>query len=213
MTLTVKTETGNSEFKLLPPGNHPAICVGIYDFGPQITEFNGEQKEQNKIRLQFEVPDERTTWTDADGNEHEGPMTVGKTYTASLFEKAKLCEHLQSWRGREFTEVEKMGFDLNNILGKACTLTVMHKTHKASGNQWADIIAISPPPKGSNLKPENEPKAFDFDSHTPEELAALPEWMREKVEAGKALLDEQKGRTAPPSPPAAVAVDDNDIPF
>lgn len=223
MSLTVKTETGGGDFKLLPAGTHIAVCIGIFDFGPQVTEYMGDRKEQNKLRLQFEVPAERTTWKDAEDVEHEGPMTIGKTYTASLYEKAKLCEHLESWRGRQFTEAEKMGFDLNAVLGKPCMLTVMHKKHEASGNQWADIIAISPPPKGTTVSPENTPTSFDFDNHTEAELQALPQWMRDKVEAGKALMAEQRARvsagngaTAPAQVPAPAPVGDftdDDIPF
>lgn len=214
MSLTLKNDTNGSDYKLLPAGTHIAICVGLFDFGPQVTEYNGERKEQNKLRLQFEVPEERTTWTDGDGVEHEGPMMIGKTYTASMFSKAKLCQHLESWRGREFTEAEKMGFDLTSVLGKPCMLTVMHKTHQGSGNQWADITAISPAPKGTSVQPENTPTSFDFDSHTEEELAALPEWMREKVEDGKKLLAEQKSRVGSPTPPEAPSeAPDDDIPF
>lgn len=220
MSLTLKNDNTGGDFKLLPPGNHLALCIGIVDFGPQETEYNGEKKEQGKIRLQFEVPAERVTWTDKDGVEHEGPMTVGKTYTASMYEKAKLREHLEGWRGRQFTREEEMGFNITAVLGKPCTLTVMHKTHQATGKQWADITMISMAPKGTNLTPEGDLLSFDFDNHTDDELNALPEWMRNKVNDGKALLERQKARVAntsppapPPPPPPADEIADDDIPF
>ena len=58
--------------------------------------------------------------------------------------------------------------------------------------------------------------SFDFDDHTPEQLAELPEWMREKVQAGKALLAEQRARTEPPPHkhvPPDLDIAGDDIPF
>ena len=192
MSLTLKVEEGGS-FELLPAGTHLAICIKLVDFGPQEVEFNNETKEQNKVRLMFEVPAERITWTDSEGVEGEGPMTVGKTYTASMYVMATLRQHLESWRGRDFTETEEMGFDIKNVLGKPCMIGVQHKEFR--GKAYAAITSISPVMKGMDVpKPENDLVAFDFDDHTEAEFEALPEWMREKVQAGKDLLKVQKDR-------------------
>ena len=192
MSLTLKVEEGGS-FELLPAGTHLAICIKLIDFGPQEVEYNNEVKEQNKVRLMFEVPAERITWTDAEGVEGEGPMTVGKTYTASMYAMATLRQHLESWRGKDFTAVEEMGFDIKNVLGKACMIGVQHKEFR--GKEYAAITSISPVMKGMEVPaPENDLVAFDFDAHTDAEFDALPEWMREKVTAGKELLKTQQSR-------------------
>jgi hypothetical protein len=193
MSLTLKKEEGG-DFELLVAGTHAAVCIKIVDFGPQTVEYNGEVKEQNKIRLMFEVPAERITWTDKEGVESEGPMTVGKTYTASMFTMATLRQHLESWRGKNFSEVEEAGFDIRNVLGKPCMLGVQHKEY--NGKPYAAITSISPVVKGMDVpEAENKLVAFDFDDHTDMEFDALPDWMREKVTAGKALLKTQKERT------------------
>jgi hypothetical protein len=191
MSLTLKKEEGG-DFELLVAGTHAAVCIKIVDFGPQTVEYNGEVKEQNKIRLMFEVPAERITWTDKEGVESEGPMTVGKTYTASMFTMATLRQHLESWRGKNFTEVEEAGFDIRNVLGKPCMIGVQHKEY--NGKPYAAITSISPIMKGMALEAENDLVAFDFDDHTEAEFEALPDWMQEKVTAGKVLLKEQKDR-------------------
>ena len=192
MSLTIKAEEGGS-FELLPAGTHLAICIKLVDFGPQEVEYNGEVKEQNKVRLMFEVPAERITWKDSEGVESEGPMTIGKTYTASMYQMATLRQHLESWRGKNFTEVEEMGFDIKNVLGKPCMLGVQHKEY--NGKPYAAITSISPVMKGMDVPAiENDLVAFDFDVHSDAEFDALPEWMREKVEAGKELLRVQKER-------------------
>ena len=206
MSLTLKVEEGGS-FELLPAE----------------VEFNGEVKEQNKVRLMFEVPAERITWKDAEGEEQEGPMTIGKTYTASMYQMATLRQHLESWRGKNFTEVEEAGFDIKNVLGKPCMLGVQHKEY--NGKPYAAITSISPVMKGMDVpKPENDLVAFDFDVHSEAEFDALPEWMREKVTAGKALLATQKERVSSAAATALESMnktvgnetddfEDSDIPF
>jgi len=195
MSLTIaKPEESESNFTLMPEGTHAAVCTWIVDIGPQELEYQGEVSEKPRVRIRFEVPDERVTWTDSDGNEHEGPMVIWKEYTASLHEKATLRQHLARWRGRDFTEVELMGFDLKNILGKPCMISVIHKTSQA-GKPYAQIDSVSKLMKGLDPQPEGELKVFDFDSHTDEELAELPQWLQEKVLDGKALLERQRSRT------------------
>lgn len=211
MGLKLKETEKESSFELLDPGVYDAVCVGIYDLGPQRVEYMGQEKVQNKVRLQFEVPDERVEWTDKEGVEHEGPKTVSKTYTASLYSKAKLCEHLEGWRGRQFTDVEKMGFDLSALAGKPCRLMIQHRVHQHSGNTWADIAAISPPGKVP-AKSDTTPVIFDFDNHSQAELEALPEWMQEKIADGKAEVAASRPST-PAQPEASSSDNDDDIPF
>ena len=192
MSLTLKNDGNETEFKLLEPGTHAAVCTGLFDFGPQETEYNGEVKEQDKVRLRWEVPAERIVWTDKEGVEQEGPMTVGKTYTASMYSMATLRQHLESWRGREFSPQEEAGFDLKSILGAPCMLTVQHDSY--NGKPYAKITGVGKIMKGMEVKAEGELQCFDFDSHSEAELDALPDWMKEKVVAGKALLKVQRER-------------------
>ena len=193
MSLTITKPEGGQNFELLPAGTHTAVCIKMIDFGPQVSEYNGERKEQPKVRLVWEVPAERVKW-EKDGEEFEGPMTIGKTYTASMFEMAALRQHLESWRGKAFSKEEEMGFNLINVLGKPCTLGVQHDEYQ--GKPYAKITSVSPIMKGVSVEAENETMSFDFDSHTEAEFDALPEWMRDKVQAGKDLLAEQKARAS-----------------
>jgi hypothetical protein len=192
MSLTLKNDGNEVEFKILDPGTHAAVCTGLFDFGPQVTEYNGEEKEQDKVRFRWEVPAERIEWTDKEGVTQTGPMTVGKTYTASMYSMATLRQHLESWRGREFTPAEEAGFDLKSILGAPCMLTVQHDTY--NGKKYAKITGIGKLTKGLEAKAEGELMCFDFDTHTEAELDNLADWMKEKVMAGKVLLKLQRDR-------------------
>jgi len=218
MSLTVKdTSPEQRDYQILEAGTHLAICVQIIDFGPQRIEYAGQVKEQNKVRLAFEVPAERIEY-EKDGEKMEGPMMIGKTYTASLFEKATLCQHLEGWRGRKFTDAEKAGFDLTSVLNKPCMLNIVHNEYQ--GKTYANIAGISKVIKGMSVPDAENPLiSFDFDDHTPQQLAELPTWMQEKVADGKVLLAEQRERARNDVPPPITEVpkgldaDDSDIPF
>lgn len=72
---------------------------------------------------------------------------VSKSYTASLNDKANLCQDLETWRGRKFTAEEKMGFDLEKLVGAPCQLQIVHNVVDG-GQVYANVQAIVPIGKG-----------------------------------------------------------------
>src|SRR5689334_864018 len=117
----VASNSGGGNFTPAPEGIHSAVCVDILDLGILPITFQGETKMQHKVRIFWQIDEER-----ADGNPHE----VMNEYTLSLNEKAKLRQHLETWRGRKFTEQELEGFDIEVLLGKPCQLQIMHVKSK-----------------------------------------------------------------------------------
>lgn len=219
----VSASSGGGDFQILDAGTHAAVCTWIVGVGPQKVEWQGKEKEQEKLKLRFEVPAERVEWETKDGEKGEGPIVIWGTYTASLGEKAKLRAHLESWRGRKFTKDELDGFDMDNILGKPCLLTVVHN-QADNGKTYANIKGISKLMKGMEApQAEGDLVSFNFYDHTTDELLALPEWLQELVRAGKDLAKEQAARTESESAPAGATsepddpedpgFDDSDIPF
>ncbi|MDR3458072.1 MAG: hypothetical protein P4N60_11540 [Verrucomicrobiae bacterium] len=132
LTLTCKD---SGDFKPHPEGIHPAICVDVMDLGLVETDFQGQKKMVNKVKLMFESEQK----TD-DGK----PCTVSKNFTASLHPKAKLAEFLGKWRGRPVTPGESI--DLQKLIGASCTLVVSHQKNLA-GKTYASIDAVSKPTK------------------------------------------------------------------
>ena len=176
------------EFQIVDEGTHIAICTAVVGIGPQETHFG--EKEQLKIR--FEIPGERLVY-EKDGVEHEGPMIVWKTYTASLNEKANLRKDLESWRSRKFTDEELNGWDIGAIVGKPCMITIVHSEN--NGKTYANVATVTGVPKGTTAPAaENDLIDFNFDDYTDEALSALPEWLQEKVADGVKLRAEQKAR-------------------
>ncbi len=139
-------EPNDRQFELAPAGTHMAVAYRVIDLGTQTSSWNGQPKRQHKILISWELPDEKM----ADGR----PFTIGQRYTWSMSEKAALRRDLESWRGTPFTEKDfgQNGFDIKNIIGKACLLNVIHA--EKNGKQYANIASISRLMKGQQGPPQ-----------------------------------------------------------
>jgi hypothetical protein len=121
------------EFKPHPEGIHPAVCVDVIDLGLVETEFQGQRRLVNKVRLVFE----------SEQKTEEGKnCIITKTFTASLHQKAKLADFLGKWRGRQVVPGETI--DLSKLIGACCTLVISHQQNLV-GRTYASIDAISKP--------------------------------------------------------------------
>lgn len=207
MSTTVSKGDGGKEFKLVSEGLHPATCIHLIDLGLQTVKYDGDEYEKDKVRLQFEVHDETI---EIDGEEK--PMVIGKDYTKSLHEKSNLSKDLVSWRGKQFTDEELMGFNLKKVLGKPCQILVIHST--SNGKTYANIDNIVPFPKGVQApKPFNDLVHYDMDAADGEDvLNTLPEWLQNKIRNSKsyARLHADYGD---PTSDDFEPLNDSDMPF
>lgn len=132
-------ENNGKDFESCPAGNHIAVCYRVIDLGTQKTEWQGQAKIQHKILVGWEIPEELME----DGR----PFSVSKKYTFSSHEKSVLRKDLESWRGQPFQDSDfgPGGFDIKNLLGKACMLNVIHESK--NGTTYANIASIARLPK------------------------------------------------------------------
>jgi len=132
-------------WKAAPEGLHPAVCVDAWEIWTETNKFDGGL--QDKTRLVWQI--DKTYKDEKTGEEKR--YEVSMPYTASFHEKAKLRQHLESWRGRKFTENELDQFydggGLELLLGKCCQLQVVHKI-STNGNTYANVQTIVPPHPG-----------------------------------------------------------------
>jgi hypothetical protein len=129
---------GSFEKERVKPGTYQGICVAVHDLGWQTFEYAGEVKKQHKCVILWEI---NATMS---GGEMAGRrFLVSKKYTVSLHEKSGLRKDLVSWRGRDFTDAELKGFDLESIIGVNCMLNLVATTGK-NGNTYTQINAIMP---------------------------------------------------------------------
>jgi len=171
------------EYELAPAGIIPAVCVTYFDCGRQKSDLYGIQ---HKIVLLWEL----------DARNNEGArFTITKSYVLYLLPKATLTADLQSWRGKAFSDEERKGFDMDNVIGKPCQLSLIH-TVKSNGAPWVSVNSVLPPPKG--WKPFSVETAPDY---IPSFVAT---WMEKQIVAPDTRTDPAAGRDT--------YVDD-DIPF
>ena len=165
-------------------------------------------KHQRKVRLSFELPEEKAVFNEEKG---EQPFMVSKEYTFSMGEKANLRKVLTTWRGEPFTEQQAADFDIDKLLGKPCLLNVVHKTSKTTGNVYVDVAGISKVPKGTAVPPQINPSViFSLDNPDMEAFERFPDWLKEKI----ASSPEFKFKMAPPTsevPPSDT--EEDEIPF
>ena len=143
MSLTLSTSSKQREVP--PAGTFPARCYQIIDLGHQTTSFEGQAKVVPQVRISWELSE-----TMADGR----PFSISKDYTASFGPKATLRKVLESWRGRAFTQEELSGFSLENVLGKPCMISVVHKPSKDGTQTYANVGNVMALPKGLDCPPQ-----------------------------------------------------------
>jgi hypothetical protein len=212
MALTA-TDTGGGNFKRVPAGSHIARCFSVADLGTQTTSGQYGVTTNRKIRLAWEIfgEDENNEPLTIDVDGVAMPMTINKTYTLSLGEKASLRKDLSAWRGRDFTEEELKGFNVTSVLGIYCMLNVT--VSDSNGKTYSNVAGISPLHK-SMAKPDpvHKNQVFDLDNvdldifHSFHEK--LQEYIKQSPEWG--AFAKQSGH-APQNDPMADF--ESDIPF
>ena len=179
MSLTAKS-TATVKRDPITAGVKTAVCCGIVDLCEQESVWEGKVKSADKVMFIWELPKEVIETEDG-----PRPRTISKQYTNSLHEKAGLRKLLQNWRGIPFPAGNDVEFDLLEMLGKGCLISIIHAAGK-DGETYArvgDVIGLPEgmdAPKATHLFSLNldDPDALDT-------LELLPGWVQDRVKAGK----------------------------
>ena len=159
----VASDSGGGNYKRVPAGAHVGRCYSLIDLGTQLSTGQYGEKMQHKIQIKWELfgEDEQGAPLTTD----EGlPMTISKSYTLSLSDKASLRKDLASWRGRDFTEEEAKAFDVTKLLGAYCMVNVT--TSENNGKTYTNVAGLTPLPSAlKNSKPNavHENVIFNLD--------------------------------------------------
>lgn len=172
MSLIAKN-AGGVEIPKLEGGVYTAVSSAIIDIGLQTNDKF--EKTQRKFMMMWTILNEQV--------EINGEMqdrVISKEYTFSLHEKSTLRKDLQAWRGKAFTDEELNGFDLLNVLNKACQLQIL--LEEKNGNKYNNIAGIVSLPKGTDIKELDNTFHFDFETEsTWVHYKNVPNWIREKI--------------------------------
>lgn len=195
----IAKDSGGGTFEQSPPGTHVARCYKLVDLGTTLQEFQGESRKRHQILVGWELPNELMTTGEFSGQ----PFTASKFYTLSLHEKASLRGDLKNWRGRDFTDDELRGFELKNLLGKTCMLSVT--TNEKGRSEVSGVMAL---PKGTSVPDAvNENVYFSFEDFDQKTFDAFSD----KMQALLAKSDEYKALQTVGSPNFEEA--SADVPF
>lgn len=165
----IASDSGGGNFKRVPAGAYIGRCYSLIDLGTQLTTGQFGEKLQHKIRIGWELfgEDENGQPLTVDVDGKEMPMTISKSYTVSLHEKSGLRRDLASWRGKDFTDEEAKGFDVQELVGAYCMVNVT--TSETNGKTYSNVAGLTPLPGAlKNAKPAAVHEAVIFDLDKPD---------------------------------------------
>lgn len=187
----IAKDSGGGDFKRVPPGAYIGRCYSVIDLGTQLTSGQYGEKMQHKIRIAWELfgDDENGNPLTVNIEGADMPMTISKSYTVSLHEKAALRKDLAAWRGKDFTEEEARGFDVSKLIGAYCMVNAT--SSETNGKIYTNVAGLTPLPGAlKNAKPNpvhanvlfdlDKPdlKLFDqFHEKLQEAIKRSPEWV------------------------------------
>lgn len=169
----IAKDSGSVNIEKLEAGVYTAVSSAIIDLGLQTSEKFG--KTQRKFIMIWNIVGE-----EVEINGQKQPRTISKEYSFSLNEKSTLRKDLQAWRGKVFTDDELQGFNILNILNKACQLQII--LEEKNGKQYNNIAAIMALPKGAKI--ETLDNTYYLDLETPETWVnwdKVLNWIRDKI--------------------------------
>lgn len=207
----IASDSGNGgNFKRVPAGVHIGRCYSLIDLGTQTTNGQYGEKQQHKLRVGWELFGEdeegHPLVVDVDGKEM--PMTISKSYTVSLHEKAGLRKDLAAWRGRDFTEEEAKAFDVSKLIGAYCMVNVT--TSENNGKTYSNVGGLTPLPaalKNSKPAPCHETLLFNLDEPDLAVFATFHEKLQD------AIRNSPEWKAKHGSAPAVAWDEEQQIPF
>jgi hypothetical protein len=172
-----------------------------------------QTKVMHKVMIDWELPNEKAIFSEEKG---EQPFVFSKEFTLSLGEKSNLRAFLNSWRGKALTEEECKSFDITVLAGKACTLSIIHKTSKVSGKVYAEIGSIGGVMKGMEVPALMNPQmVFSVSNFDQVAFDSFPDFIKEKIESSneyKALKQNAKPSATAIEEPI-MEVEEDDLPW
>ena len=210
----IASDNGGGNFKRVPAGVHIGRCYSLIDLGTQHSSGQYGEKFQHKVRISWELfgEDENGEPLTIDVDGHDMPLTISKSYTMSLHEKAALRKDLAAWRGRDFTDEEANGFDVSKLIGAYCMVNVT--TSESNGKTYSNVVGLTPLPAAlKNAKPAavHENVLFNLDEPDLTVLKGFHEKLQEAIKRSPEWAQKFGGGFTAPNGGGASA--DTDIPF
>lgn len=203
--------------RALPPeGQHAARCWLVAYIGHQNVVWQGQEKQQPKLVLSYEIPSETHVFKPEIGPE---PFAISKTFTYSMDARGNLRKHIEAWRGKPYaTDDEAAEVDFKKFCGHPALINVSHE--ERGGKVYANLTSIMPLPKAMQILPQvNKSVIYDL-REDGKKMEHLPEWIQNKIKESR----EWKNYSAPkdeydgipfdePAPTQGETLKEEDCPF
>lgn len=179
---TVATNKGTDR-ELIEPGNYIARCYASIHIGEIKETINGQEKVVNKVRLSWELPNNRKVFNPEKG---EQPYVFHQNFNLSTNEKSNLRKTLESWRGKGFTKEEAESFDVETVVGAPCMLNIIHKPSKDGTKTYEEISSVTPIPSGFTCPPMVNPKTIlNYTEWNQAIFDALPDFVKDQIKSSR----------------------------
>lgn len=211
--MAINASNNGVKKELIPAGNYIARCYQMLEIGHVSENIMGVQKTLQKVRIGWELPEEKRVFDTAKG---EQPLVISKEYTLSMNEKSNLRKDLKSWRGKDFTEEEAKSFDITKLLGAPCMLNIIHNPSKSDPSKvYEQISGITPLPKGMKCPPQvNKNIVLSYDNFDWSLYNSLPDFLKDKIKSSEEFQDIQTPGTKNIIPEANEVTEPiDDLPF
>ena len=128
-------------YTLPPEGQFQFVCVDGIDLGLHANAaYGGKVEEKYAFVFQIDEPNPDT------GKRFE----LAQRFTLSVGAKSNLVKFLGQWRGKSLTADEtKTGINLAGLDGLNGFLVIEHKPSKTGDKIFANILSVSPLPRGT----------------------------------------------------------------
>lgn len=154
----VESSTGGG-FTPAPAGNHLGVLVGVALLGTIDQSFKGVTSKKKMVRLYFEL-------SNTINEEDEGrPFIVGVDLLNSMSSKSNMRKLINGAWG-PVTDAMAEKFNLVQLLTCECMINVAVVTAASSGNQYNDVLGLSPIPDGV-ASPVQKTEEFLFNFNPP----------------------------------------------
>jgi len=170
----------NQEFQreLVPAGSHFVRLVSIIDLGTQTIVWKEEEKQQRKIMLTFELPDETYEYETKEWEKKSGVKLKSNQFTLSWNENAGLRKFIETRQWVQ--ELWSDGLDVKVWLGKSGIGTIQHNT--SNWKTYDNLEAVAPLMKWmEDKKAVTETLYFDLDNYDAKLFDKLPQWIQDKI--------------------------------
>lgn len=164
--------------KVLPPaGTHMARLIGLISIGTVKTTFEGKEKEGYKIRLTWELPNEKTVFKEGEG---EKPFVVSKELGFSMHKKSALRPIVEGIIGTSLTDEEAYEFDIDKLLGMPCILSII--IDESERGKYVAIKSAAPLMKGTVCPDQiTKTQILSFEKWDEKYFESLPSFIKDKI--------------------------------